>query len=91
MEEKLKDYWNVINTTIINSCETKEEINKANEILSKLKNERIAMNIPEILKEIEKLQQIDILGVGSNTIQNFRTKEQLINAIEKIKQYYSNK
>jgi hypothetical protein len=91
MEEELKDYWNVINTTIINSCETKEEINKANEILSKLKNERIAMNIPEILKEIEKLQQIDILGVGSNTIQNFRTKEQLINAIEKIKQYYSNK
>jgi len=85
MEEELKDYWNVINTTIINSCETKEEINKANEILSKLKNERIAMNIPEILKEI------DILGVGSNTIQNFRTKEQLINAIEKIKQYYSNK
>ena len=55
MEEELKDYWNVINTTIINSCETKEEINKANEILSKLKNERIAMNIPEILKEIEKL------------------------------------
>ena len=91
MEEELKDYWNVINTTIINSCETKEEINKANEILSKLKNERIAMNIPEILKEIEKLQQIDILGVGSNTIQNFRTKEQLINAIEKIKQYFSNK
>ena len=58
MEEELKDYWNVINTTIINSCETKEEINKANEILSKLKNERIAMNIPEILKEIEKLQQL---------------------------------
>lgn len=89
MKEELKDYWNIINTTIVNSCETEEEINKANKILNKLKNERIAMNIPEILKEIEKLQQINIIGVSG--IKELRTKEQLKNAIEKIKQYYSNK
>lgn len=88
MEEALKDYWNIINTTIVNSCETEEEINKANEILNKLKNERMTMNIPEILKEIEKLQQINILGVSS--VKDFRTKEQLENAIEQIKKYYSN-
>lgn len=91
MGEELKDYWNIIDTTIVNSCKTEDEIIEANEILNKLKNERITMNIPEILKEIEKLQKIDILGVGGNTMQNFRTKDKFINAIEKIKQYYSNK
>lgn len=91
MGEELKDYWNIIDTTIVNSCKTEDEIIEANEILNKLKNERITMNIPEILKEIEKLQKIDILGVGGNAMQNFRTKDKFINAIEKIKQYYSNK
>lgn len=91
MEKELEESWKIIETTEVNCCKTEDEIIEANEILNKLKNERITMNIPEILKEIEKLQKIDILGVGGNAMQNFRTKDKFINAIEKIKQYYSNK
>lgn len=91
MEEELEEKWKILESTTINCCKTKEEKEEANKILDNLKMERKYMSMAEKLKEIKKLQQIDILGVTANTAEDIRTKEMFKEAIETIEKNYKKK
>lgn len=91
MEKELEESWKIIETTEVNCCETTEEIEKANEILYKLKMEHKIMNASEILEEMEKLQQISILGVCGKNSQSFIEIGKFMNALKTIEKYYKGK
>lgn len=91
MEKELKESWNIINTTKVNYCTTEEEIENANKILYKLKMEYKTMNALEILKEIEELQRINILGVCGKNSQSFIEIGKFMNALKTIEKYYKGK
>lgn len=73
--------WYILYTTRVNSCETRSETEKANEILENIK---ITEEKNDIIDLVKKLDEIKIFGVRANNVNGYIKKEDFIEAVEEI-------